>query len=85
MLFVGRIPHEEQRKGILLQPCIYSTTHIIIKSSVTFGPRIYGMASFKTNIKQGLFHSGYIVFGFSEDWFELEMETGQIYFFGAYV
>lgn len=43
------------------------------------------MASFKTNIKQGLFHSGYVVFGFSEDWFELEMETGQIYFFGAYV
>ena len=32
------------------------------------------------NIKQSLFHRGYVVFGFSEDWYELEMETGEIYF-----
>lgn len=33
------------------------------------------------NIKQGLFHRGYVVFGFSEDWFELEMETGHRFIF----
>lgn len=46
------LPHEEQRKGIPLQLCFYPTTHIIIKSSVSFGPRIYGMASFKINLSK---------------------------------